>query len=97
MDTVVAKVRVHVTNLGLKSANFLIDASDRNSPQENRRKAIVHPQQTAVISLPYKCHANECNAIGEANSKFISITFSDYFWAREVLGGIRPWSIRYFV
>lgn len=65
LDTAVAKVRVHVTNLGLRTANFFIDASDRDSPQENRRKSVVHPQHTAVISLPIKCNVDECGAIGE--------------------------------
>lgn len=58
------KVRIFVTNLGLKTTEFFINIFYRDY-QDFHQKSTVHPQQTTQVNMEFKCRTNNCNAVGE--------------------------------
>lgn len=58
-------VRVYVTNLGLKTAEFYVGVSDRNPRRDGDEKRTAHPQQTVECHLELECLANDCTAISK--------------------------------
>lgn len=60
----IARVRVYVTNLAVKTAQFFVGIF-RKERQTATTANVVHSQQTVCVLLTLECRTDKCDEVGE--------------------------------